>query len=149
MSTAMRSVAMRLGCTLKQRTPVPASSVALTMFVAVAVSGGVELFLLRIARTRDAHTIRTVFDKTLVRFIPIAFMLGLAFGVIAIFVHGFNPFAPWLLLAYPLFVAGIFTGAIGIGPWADGVLTAAASTGEGASAEPGRSPPLARAVGTQ
>jgi hypothetical protein len=109
----------------------------LTMFFAVAISGGIELFLMRIARTRDARTIRTVFElhQRLVRLIPIAFMLGLAFGVTAIFVNDFNPFAPWLLLAYPLFVAGILTGALGIGPWAEGVVAAAASTGEGDSAE--------------
>lgn len=102
----------------------------LTMFFAVAISGGVELFLMRIARTRDARTIRTVFElhQKLVKLVPLSFMLGLAFGVIAIFVNGFNPFAPWLLLAYPLFVAGILTGAYGVGPWADGVIAAAASS---------------------
>lgn len=106
----------------------------LTMFFAIAISGGIELFLLRIAGTRDAHTIRTVFElhQKLVRYIPIAFMVGLAFGVTAIFVHGYNPFAAWLLLAYPLFVAGILTGALGVGPWAERVI-AAASSGDGAS----------------
>jgi hypothetical protein len=109
----------------------------LTMFFAIAISGGVELFLMRIAQTRDAHTIRTVFElhQKLVRFVPVIFMLGLAFGVIAIFVNDFNPFAPWLLLAYPLFVAGILTGALGVGPWADGVIAASRAAGEGASAE--------------
>ena len=109
----------------------------LTMFFAIAISGGVELFLMRIARTRDAHTIRTVFElhQRLVRLIPIVFMLGLAFGVIAIFVNNFNPFAPWLLLAYPLFIGGILTGALGIGRWADGVVASAAAKGDGASAE--------------
>ena len=34
----------------------------LSMFFAVAISGGVELFLLRIARSRDVRTIRTVFE---------------------------------------------------------------------------------------
>jgi hypothetical protein len=107
----------------------------LTMFGAVALSGGVELFLVLIARSRDPHTIRTVFKLhgRLVRWVPIAFMVGLGFGVIAIFVHGFDPFAPWLLLAYPLFVAGILTGALGIGPWADGVSAAAADSGDTAS----------------
>jgi hypothetical protein len=109
----------------------------LTMFFAIAMSGGVELFLMRVARTRDAHTIRTVFElhQKLVRVITIAFMLGLAFGVTAIFVNNFNPFAPWLLFAYPLFVAGILTGALGIGGWADRVLAAASATGDGASAQ--------------
>ncbi len=109
----------------------------LTMFFAVAISGGIELFLMRIARSRDARTIRTVFalHQRMVRFIPIAFMLGLAFGVIAIFVNGFNPFAGWLLLAYPLFVGGILTGQFGVGPWAEGVIAAAATSGDEGSAE--------------
>lgn len=109
----------------------------LTMFAAVAVSGGVELFLVRIAGTRNAATIRPAFEthQRLVRWVPVTFMIGFAFGVIAIFVNGFNPFAPWLLLAYPLFVAGILTGALGIGPWAEGVIRAAASSGEIASPE--------------
>lgn len=109
----------------------------LSMFAAVAISGGVELFLVQIARTRNAETIRAAFEvhQRIVRYVPIAFMVGLAFGVIAIFVNNFNPFAPWLLLAYPLFVAGVLTGAIGIGPWADKVSRAAASSGEIASDE--------------
>lgn len=109
----------------------------LTMFSAVALSGGGEILLMQIARTRNPSAIRTAFEvhNRLVRFIPVVFLIGLAFGVIAIFVNGFNPFAPWLLFAYPLFVAGILTGAIGIGPWADGVRAAAASSGDTTSAE--------------
>jgi hypothetical protein len=104
----------------------------LTMFGAVALSGGSEVFLTRIAGTRDAAAIRTAFraHNHLVRFIPILFLVGLGFGLIAIVVHGFNPFAPWLLLAYPLFVMGILTGALGIGPWADRVREAAESSGD-------------------
>jgi hypothetical protein len=109
----------------------------LTMFAAVAVSGGVELFLLQIAGTRNAAVIRTTFEvhQRLVRMVPLTFMLGLVFGVIAIFLNDFNPFAPWLLFAYPLFVSGILTGALGIGPWADAVIRAAATSGEAASPE--------------
>lgn len=109
----------------------------LTMFSAVALSGGSEIFLLQIARTRNAPAIRTAFDvhNRLVRFIPVLFLVGLAFGLIAIVVHQFNPFAPWLLLAYPLFVAGILTGALGIGPWADRVREAAAASGDTTSAD--------------
>ena len=45
------------------------------------------------------------------------FVAGLAFGVISIFVHGFNPFAPWLLMAYLLFVAGLVVGNFVTGAW--------------------------------
>ena len=62
-------------------------------------------------------------------------MLGLAFGLIAIFVNGFNPFAPWLLLAYPLFVAGILIGNFGVGPWAERVIAAATASGDSSSPE--------------
>lgn len=104
----------------------------LSMFFAVAISGGIELFLMRIARSRDVRTIRRVFalHQELVRFVPIVFMIGLAFGVIAIFANDFNPFAGWLLLAYPLFVAGILIGVLGVGPWAEGVIAAASASGD-------------------
>ncbi len=109
----------------------------LSMFGAVALSGGSEIFLMQIARTRNAPAIRAAFEvhNRLVRFIPILFLVGLAFGLIAIVVNDFNPFAPWLLFAYPLFVAGILTGALGIGPWADGVREAAEASGDTTSPE--------------
>lgn len=109
----------------------------LTMFAAVALSGGSEVFLTRIAGTRDPAAIRTAFraHSHLVRFIPVLFLVGLGFGLIAVVVHRFNPLAPWLLLTYPLFVMGILTGALGIGPWADRVAKAAESSGATATAE--------------
>ena len=109
----------------------------ITMFSAVALSGGSEIFLMQIARTRNAPAIRTAFEvhSRMVKLIPAVFMVGLVFGLIAIFVNQFNPFAPWLLLAYPLFVAGILTGVVGIGPWADRVREAAATSGDETSPE--------------
>ena len=81
----------------------------LTMFGAVALSGGIDVLLLRIARTRDVRAIRTAFGvhERFAPLIPAFFGVGLLFGLIAIFVEGFDPFQPWLLLAYPLFVAGV------------------------------------------
>ena len=88
----------------------------LTMFVAVALSGGGQIFLLAIANRRNPAAIRDSFaaDKQLVRYIRVLFPLGLVFGLIAVFVHRFDPFAPWLLLAYVLFVAGVVTGAVSL-----------------------------------
>ena len=108
----------------------------LTMFVAVALSGGVDILLVRIARTHDVRSIHAAFEarERFGRFIPLLFGVGLVFGLIAIFVEGFNPFAGWLLLAYPLFVAGILVGALGIGRWAERVRVATASA-EAPSAE--------------
>lgn len=101
----------------------------LTMFAAVAMSGGSEILFGRIARTRDAPAIRRAAEAfgQIARFIAPTFILGLAFGLIAVFVHGFNPFAPWLLLAYPLFVAGMLVGALVTGPWIGRVAEAAAA----------------------
>jgi hypothetical protein len=108
----------------------------LTMFAAVAVSGGGDLLFRRIALTRDAAAIRvagTTFGA-LARVIPILFLVGLAFGVVAIFVNSFNPFAPWLLLAYPLFVAGLLVGNFVTGAWIARV-TAAANAADWSSAD--------------
>ena len=99
----------------------------LSMFAAVAVTGGGDLLFYRIARTRDAAAIRAsgaVFAR-LARVIPVLFGLGAVFGVIAIFVHGFDPFATWLVLAYVLFVTGLLLGNFVNGAWA-GRVTAAA-----------------------
>ena len=96
----------------------------LAMFGAVAVAGGGDLVLRRIAQTRDVRAIRTAFDVygRIARLIPVLFGIGLIFGLIAIFVEAFNPFAPWLLLAYRLFIAGVLVGYLGIGRWGDRVF---------------------------
>lgn len=114
----------------------------LTMFGAVALSGGIDILLLRIARTGDVRAIRTAFGARgrFERLIPALFGIGLLFGLISIFVEGFDPFQPWLLLAYPLFAAGILVGAFGIGRWASRVHDAAADAPDAGS------PALAAAI---
>jgi hypothetical protein len=106
------------------------------MFTAVAVAGGGDIVMRRIAQTRDARAIVTAFDVygRIARLIPVLFGIGLVFGLIAIFAEGFNPFAPWLLLAYPLFVAATLVGYLVIGRWGDRVF-AAANAGDSASAD--------------
>ena len=107
----------------------------LSMFVAVALSGGIDILLLRIARTGDVRAIRTAFGVR-ARFdglIPAVFGSGLLFGLTAIFVEGFNPFQPWLLLAYPLFALGILVGALGIGRWASRIQAASAEAPDSGS----------------
>ena len=101
----------------------------LSMFSAVAVAGGGDLLFWRIALTRDAAAIRIAGATygALARVIPILFMVGLGFGIVAIFVNGFNPFAPWLLLAYPLFIAGLLVGNFVTGAWVSRVTAAAAA----------------------
>ncbi|HJP71165.1 MAG TPA: hypothetical protein VJ975_05550 [Candidatus Limnocylindria bacterium] len=105
----------------------------LTMFGAVAISGGIDLLILRIAKTHDIASIHSAFEARyrIGRFIPVLFGTGLVFGLIAIFVEHFDPFAGWLLLAYPLFVAGILTGLLGIARWAERVRVATATATQG------------------
>lgn len=109
----------------------------MTMFSAVALAGGGEILLLRIARSRDVPAIRSAFDahRRLGALVPGLFLLGFAFGVVAIFVDGFDPLQGWLLLAYPTFVAGMAVGAAVIGPWVKRVAIAAAASGDAISTE--------------
>ena len=102
----------------------------LSMFAAVAVAAGGDLLFYRIARTRDAAAIRGagVAFARLARLIPVLFGIGAVFGVIAIFVHRFDPFATWLVVAYVLFVLGLLLGNFVNGAWAGRVTAAADET---------------------
>jgi hypothetical protein len=60
----------------------------------------------------------------------LAFVTGAVLGVVAIFVHGFDPLLGWLVIAYILFgltavIANVFTT-----PWMKRVLAAADSSGD-------------------
>ena len=101
----------------------------LTMILAVSVSGGVEILVHRVVATRDLAGIRSVVGtyEAMARVVPILFFTGLAFGVVAIFVEGFNPFQPWLLMAYVLFASGVLVGAVVNGGWVGRLSTAAAA----------------------
>ena len=74
-------------------------------------------------------------------FVPIFFLSGFAFALIAIFTEGFNPFRPWLLVAYVLFAIGMFTGIRIHAPYAQAVGAAAE-----ASPDEAPSPELNRAL---
>jgi hypothetical protein len=102
----------------------------LSMVSAVAVAYGPALMLRRAANTRHVPTIRSVFGMAgaFGKWIPILFLLGLGFAIIAIFANGFNPLRPWLLIAYVLFAIGMFDGARIHGPYAIAVAKAAASS---------------------
>lgn len=63
--------------------------------------------------------------KALGPLIPVFFLAGFVFALIAIFTEGFNPFRPWLLIAYVLFAIGMYTGARIHAPYARAVVTAA------------------------
>lgn len=98
----------------------------LTMFVAVAMAYGPAMMML--AARNDVGTLRGVMaaNSKLQRFVGAAFALGIVFGFVAIFVHGFNPTAPWLLIAYALVVASLVVTFAFTNPWLNRVAGAVA-----------------------
>lgn len=108
----------------------------LTMFVAVAMAYGPALMML--VAQNDVRTLRGVMaaNASLTRFVAPTFVLGLLFGVAAIFVHNFNPLAGWLVIAYVLFAATALMPIVFTGPWMKRVTAAAeASADDAPSAE--------------
>ena len=102
------------------------------MFTAVTISYGPQVLILQAAGRRDAVALRGVALAMgrLGALMGPAFVLGAILGVIAVFANGFDPLAPWLLIAYALFVVAMLNGALGTGAWLARVVTAAeASSG--------------------
>jgi hypothetical protein len=106
----------------------------LSMFSAVAAAYGPAFLTHRAAATRHVPTIRGVFSmtKALGPLVPVFFIGGFVFALIAIFTEGFNPFRPWLLIAYVLFAIGMFTGIRIHAPWAQAVGRAAEASPDAA-----------------
>lgn len=76
----------------------------LTMFTAVALAYGSHLLTLVAVRSNDVSTVRAV-TRTVGRIGPWigpVFGVGVILGIVAIFTNGFNPLAPWLVIAYVL-----------------------------------------------
>lgn len=83
----------------------------LIMFSAVAISQGPAFMLHAAMRRGDVAAIRGVSGQfaPLGRFIGPTFGVGVLVGLAAVFVGEFDPFAPWLLIAYGLTVLAIAT----------------------------------------
>ena len=99
----------------------------LTMFVAVAMAYGPAVLMMAASSRGDVEALRGVMraNAYVVRLVPLAFILGLAFGVVAIFVHRFDPLAGWLVIAYLLFAAAIVITSVFTDPWMKHVAAAA------------------------
>ncbi|MBA3688608.1 MAG: hypothetical protein H0W81_07255 [Chloroflexi bacterium] len=109
-----------------------------TMFTAVAMTIGVPTLLRSIGKSGDVPAIRRSFTlaQPFVRAIGPLFGVGAAFGIVAIFTNGFDPFAPFLLIAYALFILATVVGVAISNPWFAGVAKLAAeSPDEAPSAE--------------
>lgn len=110
----------------------------LTMFAAVAAAMIPEVVLHATARQGNVAGIRSVaaVAKPIGAAIPILFVVGLIFGLIAAVVGSFDLLRPWLIASYVVFAIAMIVGATLSGPWAQRVGEAAfASPVEAPSAE--------------
>jgi hypothetical protein len=104
------------------------------MFGAVAISIGPTIVLRRIGKSGDVAAIRRSFalSAPIVRAIPAIFGVGALLGVVAIFVNDFDPFQPFLLIAYVLFIVATIVGAVITTPWFKKVTQLAAESPDAA-----------------
>jgi hypothetical protein len=104
-----------------------------TMFAAVTVSYGPTALLFLALRSGRTEAIRavTVAAIPVKRVIPPLYGLGALFGFVAAIVSGVNLLAPWLLIAYVLFILLTAIGAGIVGPHLErlGKLTATMADG--------------------
>lgn len=116
----------------------------LVMFTAVAISQGPAVLLYSAMRRGDVAAIRAVGEGfgRVGRFIGPMFGIGVLIGLVAVFVGGFDPLAPWLLIAYGLTVVAFLTPILVTGPRMMRVVEAAAAS---PTEEP--SPELRTAIG--
>jgi hypothetical protein len=80
------------------------------------------------SRSSDIVALRGVLSAAfrLEKLIGPTFVLGLAFGLVAVFVNNFDTLAGWLIIAYVLFAVAAIYPAVFTGPWLKKVAAAAA-----------------------
>jgi len=106
----------------------------LTMFVAVTLAAGTLLFVLVAARTGRTPAALEIAALPTQRFIPPAFILGGLFGLATGLAFGYNLLAPWLVIAYVLFVAATVWGIRVTSPAMRRLAKVAGAEGEAADA---------------
>ena len=91
----------------------------ITMFAAVAAATMPELVLHVIARRGDVAGLRGFMPIAAVagRLIPILFVVGLVFGIIAALTGQIDLLRPWLIASYVVFAIAMATGALLSEPW--------------------------------
>ena len=108
-----------------------------TMFFAVAAAVIPELVLHAVANTRDARAIVTFsgIAERIGKMVPILFVSGAIFGLLAAWTGEMDFTAPWLIATYVLFVIAMLTGALLTDPWVGRLREAAVASGDAGSAE--------------
>lgn len=106
----------------------------ITMFLAVASTTIPEVVLHQVARGDSVPATRVVaaLAARIGKLLPIFFVGGAIFGLIAAATGQINFFEPWLIAAYIVFVIAMATGATITGPWAGRMAAAAAASPDGA-----------------
>ena len=107
------------------------------MFTAVAGTVIPEVVLHFVANTRDTRAIVTFahIAERIGKVVPVLFLSGAVFGLLAAWVRSINFLAPWLIATYILFVTAIVVGTLFTDPWVARLRTAAVASGDAPSAE--------------
>jgi hypothetical protein len=102
----------------------------LAMFTAVALAYGPAALMVIASGRNDVGALRgiTATSERLGPVVGIMFALGIILGVVAIFVHGFDPLQGWLVIAYVLVAISLFMTFAFTNPWLAKVTKAAASS---------------------
>ena len=108
-----------------------------TMFTAVAGTVFPEVILHLVANTREPRTIATVahIAERFGKILPVFFIGGAVFGLLAAWTGELDFTAPWLLITYVLFVMAILTGIFFSDPWVARLRAAAVASGDAPTAE--------------
>jgi hypothetical protein len=117
-----------------------------TMFVAVAVAYGPTALLIAATRRGDVLALRSIsgtYNRLGERVVGPLFGVGVLFGVIAIFAHGFDPLQGWLVIAYVLLILVLIVTFGFTTPWMNKLQAAAE-----ASPDDRMSPELAQLLGS-
>ena len=107
------------------------------MFSAVAAAVIPEVVLHVVANTRDVRAITTMagIAERIGKATPVFFVGGAIFGLLAAWSGQMDFTAPWLIATYVLFVAAMVTGIAFSDPWVRRLGSAAATSGDGPTAE--------------
>lgn len=104
----------------------------LTMFIAVAATAVPEVVLHWVNRSENVGAIRVVSSiaARLGKVLPIFFVGGAVFGLLAAATGELDFLQPWLIGAYIVFVIAMATGGAITGPWAGRMADAAVASGD-------------------
>ena len=104
-----------------------------TMIAAVTISYGPALLMRLAVRTNQVAVVRGALASTrpVGPFIPILYVAGGIFGLLTAINFGFNLLAPWLVIAYVLWVVAMLTGVLIHEPFSRRVGPVAAAAPDG------------------